>query len=312
VAGSNAMTHLQRAASDYVDMRRSMGFKFEEAAKLLGDFVKYLEANGDRVITVAAAVSWAQCCGGHPNWWGKRLSVVRGFAGYLRGLEPGHQLPPSGLFPTRPQRATPYLYSEEDVIRLMVAAHSLRVRSWARTMETVIGLLAVTGMRVGEVVRLDLSDVDWVDGQLTVHSSKFGKSRLVPLHPSTVDALREYEAHRRGMGPRVRTTAFFVSTFGDRLHYDSVHRTFHRLLRDLGRQRLTAHHGPRIHDLRHTFAVRTLVDWYRAGEDVAGHMHLLSTYLGHVDPVATYWYLSAAPELLALAAERLEPVGEPL
>ncbi len=306
------MTHLQRAASDYVAIRRSMGFKFEEAAKLLGDFVKYLETEDASVITIAAAVSWAQCGGGHPNWWGKRLSVVRGFAGYLRGLEPGHEVPPPGLFPTRPQRATPYLYSEDDIARLMGAARSLRVRSWARTLETVIGLLAVTGMRVGEVVRLDLTDVDWADGLLTVRSSKFGKSRLVPLHASTVEALREYQAHRRGMGRRVRTPAFFVSTFGDRLHYDSVHRTFHRLVRELGPQRLRTHHGPRVHDLRHTFAVRTLLDWYRAGADVAGQMHLLSTYLGHVDPVATYWYLSAAPELLALAAERLEPVdGEP-
>lgn len=303
------MTNLRRALDDYVALRRSMGFKFEEAAKLLGDFVNYLEANAIQVITMATAVSWAQSCGGHPNWWGKRLSVVRGFAGYLRGLEPGHELPPSGLFPTRPQRATPYLYSDDDVTRLMVAARSLPVRSWARTMETVIGLLAVTGMRVGEVVRLDLADVDWADGQLTVRSSKFGKSRLVPLHPSTVEALREYEAHRRGMGSRVRTAAFFVSTFGDRLNYDSVHRTFHRLVRELGPQRLTPHYGPRVHDLRHTFAVRTLLDWYRAGADAAGQMHLLSTYLGHVDPVATYWYLSAAPELLALAAERLEPVG---
>jgi len=175
-------------------------------------------------------------------------------------------------------------------------------------METLIGLLAVTGMRIGEVIRLDLTDLDWADGLLTVRSSKFGKSREVPLHPSAVTALRSYSDHRRRMGSRVRTTAFFVSTFGERLNYSSVHRTFHRLVRQLGLQSQSPRHSPRLHDLRHTFAVRTLLDWYRHGADVGQRLHLLSTYLGHVDPSATYWYLSAAPELMALAAERLESV----
>ncbi len=304
------MTRLQRAAEDYIAIRRNMGFKFEDAAKLLLDFVKRLEAGGSRVITTAAAVSWAQAVGGHPNWWGKRLSVVRGFARHLQGLEPGHEVPPTGMFPTRPVRATPYLYADEDVLQLMVAARSLRVRSWAITMETVIGLLAATGMRIGELVHLDVADINWAEGILTVHSSKFGKSRQVPLHVSTLGALRAYDEQRNRMGSRLRTTAFFVTVFGDRLRYDSVHRTFHRLVLDLGPDRFSAHHGPRLHDLRHTFAVRTLLDWYRDGGDVGRRLHLLSTYLGHADPAATYWYLSAAPELLGLAAERLEPVGE--
>jgi integrase len=176
-------------------------------------------------------------------------------------------------------------------------------------METLIGLLVVTGMRIGEIIRLDITDIDWADGLLTVRSSKFGKSRELPLHPSTVAALRTYSEHRYQVGRGLRTTAFLVSIFGDRLNYASVHRTFHRLVRRLGPQPHSAHHAPRLHDLRHTFAVQTLLDWYRDGTDVGPRLHLLSTYLGHIDPSATYWYLSAAPELLALAAERLEPVG---
>jgi len=304
------MTRLQQAAEGYITIRRNMGFKFEDAAKLLLDFVKQLEADGLRVITTAAAVRWARAAGGHPNWWGKRLSVVRGFTRHLQGLEPGHEVPPAGMFPTRPVRATPYLYADQDVVQLMVAARSLRARSWARTIETVIGLLAATGMRVGELVHLDLADINWADGILTVRSSKFGKSRQIPLHASTLAALRAYHEQRSHMGSRLKTTAFFVSGSGNRLRYDSLHRTFHRLVLDLGANRFSAHHGPRLHDLRHTFAVRTLLGWYRDGGDVGRRLHLLSTYLGHADPAATYWYLSAAPELLGLAAERLEPVGE--
>ena len=303
------MTHLQKAVEDYVAIRRSMGFKFEDAAKLLASFVRRLEADGSHRITSAAAVPWAQDAGGHPNWWGKRLSLVRGSARYLTGIEPGHEVPPDGLFPTRPHRATPHLYSDEDIARLLVAARSLRSLSWARTMETLIGLLAVSGMRIGEVIRLERSDIDWSEGLLTVRSSKFGKSREVVLHPSTLTALRAYDDERRRRGSRLRTSALFVSILGGPLRYDSVHATFHRLVRDLGPQRTSAHHGPRLHDLRHTFAVRTLLDWYRDGADVGRRMHLLSTYLGHADPAATYWYLSAPPALLALAAERLEPVN---
>ena len=300
------MTRLQAALEDYITIRRTMGFKFEDSAKLLSGFVAQLEHDGSQVITSVAAVAWATAAGGHPNWWGKRLSMVRGFARYLQSLDSEHEVPPTGMFPTRPCRATPYLYSQDDVARLMVASRSLRPASWARTMESLTGLLAVTGMRIGEVIRLDISEINWADGLLTVRSGKFGKSREVPLHPSTLAALRAYSEHRCRMGRRLRTTTFFVSIFGDRLNYDSVHRTFHRLVRRLGPQPHSKHHSPRLHDLRHTFAVRTLLDWYRDGADVSRRLHLLSTYLGHIDPSATYWYLSAAPELLALAAERLE------
>ena len=300
------MSNLQVAVEDYVAIRRSTGFKFEQAAELLSDFVRHLERDGSPIMTSATAISWASGVGGHPNWWGKRLSVVRGFARYVQGLEPGHEVPPLGLFPTRPCRATPYLYSDEDVARLMAAARSLRA-SWGRTMETLIGLLASTGMRVGEAIHLDVTDIDWTGGVLVVRSTKFGKSREVVLHATAVEALRAYRDERPRLASQLRTTAFFVSTRGDRLRYNNVHVAFHRLVVQLGLPRHSEQHGPRLHDLRHTFAVRTLLDWCRSGLDAGRRLHLLSTYLGHVNPIATYWYLSAAPERLALAAERLEP-----
>lgn len=201
----------------------------------------------------------------------------------------------------------PYLYSEQDIVRLMQSARALPAEWWALSVETAIGLLAVTGMRVGEVVRLDLRDIDWEQTVVTVRSSKFGKTRLVPLHSTTVIALRRYETLRRRRDLPSETTALFISTTGERLRYDSLHRTFHRLVRQLGLRTAVAGKCPRIHDLRHTFAVATMVGWYRDGVDAAVRLHLLSAYLGHVDPVATYWYLSAAPELLALVAQRLEP-----
>jgi integrase len=301
------MSRMQAALQDYIAIRRTMGFKFEDSAKLLSGFVAQLERDGSQVITSAAAVARARAVGGHPNWWGKRLSMVRGFARYLHALDSQHEVPPAGIFQARPCRAIPYLCTQEDVARLMIACRSLRPASWARTMGTLIGLLA-TGMRIAAVIRLDITDIDWSNGLLTVRSSKFGKSREVPLHPSTVAAMQAYSEHCGRMRRRLRTTSFYVSTFDDRLNYSSVHRTFHRLVRQLGLRSHSPHHSPRLHDLRHTFAVRTLLDWYRDGADVGRRLQLLSTYLGHIDPSATYWYLSAAPELLALAAERLESV----
>lgn len=173
-------------------------------------------------------------------------------------------------------------------------------------METLIGLFASTGTRVGEASHLDVTDIDCAGRLLGVRSTKFGKSREVVLHATTLEALHAYRDERHRPGSQLRTTTFFVSTLGDRLPYDSVHARLHWLVVQLRVPRLTEHHGPRLHDLRHTFDVRTLLDWYRSGVDVGRRPHLPSTYLGHVDPTATYWYLPAAPELLALAAERLE------
>jgi integrase len=205
-----------------------------------------------------------------------------------------------------PLRATPYLYSETDIAELMKATGALRPPLRSATYATFIGLLAVTGMRVGEALRLDRDDLDEANGLLTVRNSKFGKSREVPLHPSTVEALQTYARLRDQLFSPAAGPSFFLSMAGTRLIYNCFHFTFLRLLRSAGLQRRSPSCRPRPHDLRHTFAVRTLLGWYRAGLDVEAQMPLLSTYLGHFHPRDTYWYLSATPELLTLASQRLE------
>jgi integrase/recombinase XerD len=298
---------LRTAAGDYLTVRRRLGFKLERAGRLLPDFVTYLERAGATTITSELALAWArQTAEGHSNWRAERLGIVRSFARHLRGSDPCHEVPPASMVPRRTLRATPYLYSEGEVVALMRRARLLSPTLRAATYETVIGLLAATGMRVGEVIRLDRSDLDWHEGLLAVRSSKFGKYRELVLHSSTVAALLAYDDQRRRLGPRPRTPAFFVSTVGTRLLYNSVHFEFHKLVQQVGIEQRSERCRPRPHDLRHTFAVNALLDWYRQGLDVGSRMHLLTTYLGHTEPANTYWYLSAAPELLALAGERLE------
>lgn len=232
--------------------------------------------------------------------------MVRGFATYCKALDPAHEVPPADLLPHRTGRATPYLYSDEEIRALMAAAEGLPFPLRALTFRTLVALLAVTGLRVGEAIRLDRADLDLNAGILTVRGSKFGKSREVPLHPSSVAALGAYLARRDALHPRPAAPALFISLAGTRLLYCGVHWTFLRLVRRAGLVPRSASCRPRPHDLRHTFAVRTVLEWYRAGADVEARLPRLSTYLGHVNPGATYWYLSAAPELLALAGERLE------
>ena len=301
------MSRLDPALADYLRLRRSLGYKLERAAKLLAQFTAYLDAIGADTVTIEAALAWAtQPVGGSPSWWAGRLTVVRGFAAYLHALDPAHELIPTDLLPDRGHRATPYLYADADIAGLMSATASLRTPHRAATYATLIGLLTVTGLRVGEAIRLDRADVDTSEGLLVVRTSKFGKSREVPLHPTTLEALGRYL--RRGDRPRagVPTASVFVSGAGTRLLYCNVHCTFLGLVRHAGLVPRSASCRPRLHDLRHTFAVRTVLDAYRADADVGARLPLLSTWLGHVDPGATYWYLSAAPELLDLAGRRLE------
>jgi integrase len=235
--------------------------------------------------------------------------MVRGFARHLKALDPDTQIPPLGLLPHRCRQVRPYLYSDADIAALLAATRAVPSPQRAATYETLLGLLAVTGMRLGEVVRLDRDHVDFDEGIVTIWNSKFQKSRAVPLHPTTVEALRRYARLRDRCCPHPKTPSFFLSTTGTRLSSDAIHRVFPRLvlsarLEHSGRRR------PRPHDLRHSFAVRTLLGWYRAGVNVDAHMPLLSTYLGHSHPESTYWYLSAVPELLFLASERLEQAEE--
>ena len=302
------MSPLGQALADYLRVRRALGFKLERAERLLAQFVAYLHDHDAEVPTIQDALAWAMSpTDATPRWWAHRLSTVRGFAAHLHALDPRVEVPPPGLLRRGPRRATPYLYSAADIGALVDAAAMLPRPLGAATYQTLIGLLAVTGMRVGEAIRLDRDDLDADhDGLLTVRHSKFGKSRLVPLHPSTVTALRDYLHVRDRLLPAPASPALLISTAGTRLGYNNVWRTFHRLVSQAGITARSASCRPRIHDLRHSFAVATMLDWYAGGADVPALLPRLSTYLGHADPTHTYWYLQAAPELLTLAAHRLD------
>jgi integrase/recombinase XerD len=302
------MSGLRRQLRDYLAVRRAMGFKMERHAKLLGQFVDYLATHDTATITIEHALAWAGApTGADPRWWAARLSMVRGFAVYLHALDPAHQVPPRGLMPSSSRRTVvPYLYTDSEITAVVRAAGGLSGPLRAATYQTLIRLLVVTGMRVGEAIGLDREDLDGDAGLLTMHGTKFGKSRQLPLHPSSTAGLGDYLDLRDRLQPVSRTPALLVSTRGCRLRYNRVWEIVHRLLDQAELTPRSPECTPRIHDLRHTFAVTTLLGWYRDGADVRAMLPRLSTYLGHTDPKHTYWYLSAAPELLALAADRLE------
>lgn len=301
------MSALQQAVADYLVIRRAMGFKLVRTEKFLTQFVAYLHEHDTEVITVDLALAWAMSpAEGSTPWWGRRLSAVRVFAAHLQAIDPRVQVPPGDLLPCPPQRATPYLYDEADITALMQAAAALTLRSRAATYQTLIGLLAVSGMRVGEAIGLDLDDFDPGTGILIVRNTKFGKSRQIPLHPSTVTALSAYLITREDYLGATACPALFISTRRKRLNYNVVAPTFRRLSEAAGLLTRSSSCRPRIHDLRHSFAVTTVLDAYASGADVQPVIPRLATYLGHADPKHTYWYLSAAPELLALAAARMD------
>jgi integrase/recombinase XerD len=307
VAKERVVTALASALADYLAVRRAVGYRLEADGRQLAAFVAHLDAGGIDTVTVTTAVEWAAATPQGGNGF-RRLTTIRGFARYLQALDPAHEVPPPGLLPARTTRPVPHLYSEADIAVLMAAARVLQPTSWAATLETIIGLLWTTGMRIGEVLRLNTADLDPDTGVLTVWLSKFGKSRLVPLTPSTISALSAYRERVPTTFP-VTVPAMFVTPRAQRVAYPRFNLAFANLLDTTG---ITAAAGrrPRAHDLRHSFAVRTLLGWYRDGADVQAMLPRLSTYLGHVEPSSTYWYLSAAPELTALAAERLEHRGE--
>jgi integrase len=301
------MSDLGRAVAEYLATRRALGFKLERDGQLLPDFVASLDQAGLTTVTIDAALAWAtRPAGADPSWWGARLAIVRGFARWLAAFDPATQVPPADLLPMRSRRAEPYPYTDDDIAALMRAARAIPAPLKAATYETLIGLLAVTGMRVGEAIRLDRGDLDCDDGVLTVRDTKFGKSREIPLHPSTAEALAAYSRLRDRLCPRPTTPSLFISTAGTRLIYKNVHRKWLDLVSRAGLEPRSRRCRPRPHDLRHRFAVTTLLGWYRAGANVEARLPQLSTYLGHVAPSDTYWYLHAAPELMARAAQQLE------
>lgn len=307
------MSAVRDAVPGYLGLRRAVGFKLERHDRLLADFASYLDQAGAAAITTGAALAWATLPQrAQPVSWKARLCVVRGFARYLATIDPATEVPPASLLTCRRQRPAPYIFTNSEVTALLITAGRHRRHLPAATYPALFGLIAAAGLRESEAINLDNTDVDLAAGQITIRDSKFGKSRQLPLHPTTVAALHRYVAQRRQMCPRPRVPAFFISAAGTSLFGTNVRAEFHRLVKLTG-VGSAARVSPRIHDLRHSFAVATLMDWYRDGGDVAARMPLLSAYLGHVSPVSTYWYLEAVPELLTLAARRLEPrAGEEL
>jgi len=303
------MTTLPQALDEYLALRQAMGFAVRDARRLLRRFIDFLEQHRATSITSALALSWAtEPRAAQPAEWPRRLSLIRGFARYRSATDPRTQIPAAGILPYRPQRAAPYLYSDAEIEQLLQAAAQLPSPTGLRahTYVAAFGLLAVTGLRVAELVALDDQDTDLTRGHVTIRRGKFSKSRLLPVHPSTQQALRHYVAARERCYPIPQSPSFLVSEQGARLTHWSVRATFVALSRQIGLRGPADSHGPRLHDLRHRFAVEALLRWYRQGADVERHLPELSTYLGHVKVADTYWYLSATPELLQLALDRLE------
>jgi integrase len=303
------MSELYAALEEYLSVRRALGVKLRLPGRLLERFVGFAEREGAAAITTDLALRWAtQPADAQPAQWANRLGMVRRFAQYRSAADPRTEVPPPDLLPFRTQRPPPYLYSDEEVSRLLEAARQLPAVTGLRphTYATLFGLYAVTGMRTNEPLHLDREDVDLTQGVLTVRGTKFGKSRYVPIHSSTRAVLQAYAERRDVLCPHPLAPSFFLAERGSRLTEWSVRWTFVKLSRQIGLRGPQDSRGPRLHDLRHRFAIKTLLHWYRDGHDVEHHLSELATYLGHTHVADTYWYLTAVPELLQLAAQRVE------
>lgn len=307
------MNTLRQAVHEYLRMRRALGFKLHDAGKHLLHFAAFMQRQHAAYITQALALAWAQQpIHAQPAHWAQRLSTVRGFARYRSATDPRTQVPPPGLLPFQPQRARPYLYSDDEIRRLLRAALTLpyryqrgALRPWV--FYCLLGLLSVTGLRLGEARDLELQDIDLKTAVLTIRGAKFGKTRRVPLHASTCKVLAAYLTKRkRHFAERSVSPYVFVSSSGARLDNGDIHRTFYVLSRQIGLRGASDRHGPRLHDMRHRFATNTLVRWYRSDQDPERRLPILSAYLGHVHAADTQWYLNASPELMRQAMRRLE------
>lgn len=294
--------HLDR----YLTLRRSLGYQLTEHGDLLPDFVRYAHARGESTVRTETALEWAGRAG-TDGQRARRLSMVRGLARYLSAFDPGTEIPLPGPF-AGPLHGTPRIYSEQEIAGLMAAASGLSPAPFAATMATLIGLMASTGLRPAEIRRLDRADVDLPAGQITVWHSKSGRSRRLPLHDSTIAALADYAATRDRARPR--DEAFFPNRKGRRLTAPVLSTAFRELRAQASMSTPAGQRPALLGDLRHTFAVNTLISWHRAGTDVQAQLPALSAYMGHVNPAQTYWYLQAAPELMALIAERLQRFTE--
>jgi integrase len=303
---------LRQALGDYLRIRRRLGFKLTADQRLLENFVSFLEQAGAQRITTDLAVTWAKLpVDARPHRWRQRLGIVRAFARYLATIDPASEVPATDLLPASRPRVAPYIYSPAEIDALIDAARAVTPPLRGATYGTVIGLMATSGLRLGETLALDHADVDLRDGALHVRANQT-KQREVPLHHTTTKALREYARVRDGRWPTHQSPAFFLNLRGGRLSKCEFNNRFAKLIGEVGLEGRGERDRPRPHDLRHTMAVRTLLDWHHAGEDVDRRMPLLSTFLGHTQPESTYWYLQAVPELMALISSRLERLPEVL
>jgi integrase len=305
------MSTLRENVNDYLATRRAMGFKVEGLTKLLLSFAAFCEARGATRVQNDLAVQWATAtikAPVHDALLARRMDAVRIFARHQHALDPATQIPPEAICSRRYRSREPNVFSEAEVLAFLAAAETLSPRFRAVTWRTLIGLLAATGMRPGEACRLIVSDIDLANGVVQVLETKFGKSRLVFLHPTTATVLGDYLRVRQDwVGDAARgCPAVFVNSRREAISPDRLGATFRQIVAAAGITTEPGHRPPRLHDLRHTFAVTTMLDWYRDGHDVQVRLPLLSTWLGHVDPASTYWYLHAVPELLAHAARRLD------
>jgi len=303
------MNDLKEAIKDYLTLRRGLGFKLKKHTRFLQEFASFLQRTDESTITSRLALQWAtEPQHIKPCEWAARLSAVRSFARYLSALDPRTEIPPQGLLPYRTLRAKPYIYSDEQIRQLLEAAQTMpathSLQPW--TYHCLFGLLAVTGLRISEALNLTVTDVDWSESILTIRHSKFGKSRLIPLHASSIKILSEYGVRRDRLFTHRKSPYFFCSRFDGRLDEGQVRRTFYTVSRQIGIREASASRGPRLHDFRHRFAVETLLRWHRNGEDVQRRLPILSTYLGHAHVSDTYWYVTATPELMEAVCQRLE------
>jgi len=305
---------LRERLDDYLTMRRALGFKLHSEGIGLKTFVSFMERSGADYITVQLALDWAmqpKCV--QDTQRARRLSFVRDFARYCSGFDNRTRIPAPGLIACQRVRPKPYMFHPHDMERLLQAALELKPKEGLRrwTFHCLYGLLSVTGLRSAEARSLRVDDIDLDEGILTIRSSKFGKSRLVPLHTSTVEVLTNYLDRRHNVFGECPEQPVFLSTRGTPLSSGQTLDTFQRLMASIGVGTRADGRRPHVHDLRHRFAIEVLMQWYRDGRDVQRRLPTLSAFLGHTEVRDTYWYLSACPELLELARARLDQYWEP-
>ena len=303
------MSRLEEQLDDYLRLRRALGYRLEREEVWLRDLLSHVRATGSDTLTSDLAINWARLpATAQPRYWALRLGCVRKFATYLHSIDGSHQIPPTGVFPAPRHRPMPYLWTTGQIELLLNIAGQLSPPLRGLTYQTLFGLLAVSGMRLGEAIGLHHDDVDLDKAVVTIRHAKFDRPRIVPLHPTTVSALHHYDTQRDRLSPRRHADTFLVSSRGNPVSRSEADKALRQITTTMGIRTATVH--PRAHDLRHSLAIHTLIRWMRDGASVEEHIAVLSTYLGHINPAGTYWYLTAVPELMELAAGRLQlPAG---